>query len=94
MTESKKTREIVLKLIAILDILAEVDWTPESMLYIFVGSDMQEWEFYKGILLIQNWVEIHPNHSVWITTAGRAKQKEIQGMIAGATNIMRKEKES
>lgn len=63
-------------LCAILTTLDEVDFAPESSIYLAMGMDMSKWEFIKGFLC-QYGLATSENFAMRITESGRALAAKI-----------------
>lgn len=69
---------------AILTSLHESDsGTPESMLYIVCGMDMDKWNYVRGIMLRADWISIKGNY-VTLTAGGTKTAIEINAALAKA----------
>jgi hypothetical protein len=77
------TKQILLtRVAATLTTLAECDGgSPESMLYLAFGSDIEEWQVLRNILLQAKLVTIKANY-VQLTADGRKKAEEINAALA------------
>ena len=71
------TREELNKnLIAVIETLHEVDYAPESSLYLGLGSNMDTWQLVKSVLLAGK-LATFDNYQVRITEAGNNLYKKI-----------------
>jgi predicted transcriptional regulator len=69
-------------LCAILSTLAETNGSPESMLYIGIGMDMNRWEIIRRIMLAGALVEISQAHYVTLTEKGKELAAKIDAALA------------
>ena len=67
---------------AILTTLAEVEYAPESVCYLAVGADMEEWKDIKLGLWGTALIDIDDAHRVRITDKGRELAGKINAMVA------------
>lgn len=63
-------------LCAILTTLAEVDFAPESALYLGIGADFGTWQTLRSILLAGGLATVE-GHAVTITPKGRAVADKV-----------------
>jgi hypothetical protein len=70
-------------LCAILTTLAEVEFAPESMIYLAIGADMHKWEILKAILCSSG-LATSDNHAMSITAKGKELATKINDCMKGA----------
>ena len=75
--------ELNKKLCAVITTLDEVDFAPESSLYLGMGSSLEDWQTVKSVLIAGNLATIECN-AVRITPAGHALADKINAFVAGA----------
>ena len=72
---------LLTRIAAIITTLDETNGSPESMLYIFCGMDMQAYEAIRDILVEANLVTIK-GHYVTLTSEGKITAAKINAAIA------------
>lgn len=70
------TAALAARIAAILTTLAEVDGSPESMLYLALGGDITLWNRLRGIMVAAGWIAVK-GHYVTLTDAGRVVAGDI-----------------
>lgn len=78
-------KEMLAQVAAIITALAETNGSPESMLYVFVGMDINKWERMRYVLTsgVKPLVTIRSNY-VTLTSHGKLTADRINAAIAGA----------
>ena len=71
---------------AILATLEETNGSPESILYIFCDSNLEEWHFIRGILLEAKLIEINA-HYVTLTAKGQETAQKLNAATAKKENV-------
>lgn len=74
-------KELLLRVAAILTTLNESDWSPETMLYLGTGSNLDEWMQVK-FLLVSSGMVTAQHDTLAITDKGRELANRINA-IAG-----------
>lgn len=64
--------------------IAEVDFAPESMLYIGFSMDLPRYELIKRLALAAGLIESAQRHALRITDKGRKLAAELNGILADA----------
>lgn len=75
------TKQEQIEIAAIITTLAEVEGSPETMLYLGIGSDLDKWNGYKYALTASGLIEVNYNF-VTITDKGRDLAAKINATIA------------
>jgi len=71
---------LITRIAAILATLEETNGSPESMLYIFCGMNMDDYQAIRGILVDAGYVTIKGNY-VTLTASGRETARKINSVI-------------
>jgi hypothetical protein len=80
--EITMTREKLNALLcAIISTLAEVEYSPESTLYLGIGSDLEDWNTVKSVLLAGELATVE-NYTVRITQKGRDLAAKVNAFVA------------
>lgn len=74
-------KDLLVKIAAIISVLAEVDGSPESTLYLACGSDMALWEVIRSILVESGQVKIS-NHYARLTEVGKETAARLNHSLA------------
>ena len=72
--------ELLTRIAAILTTLDETKGSPESMLYIFMGMDMDKWSQVRNILIDADLVQIK-SHYVTLTPKGKETAQKLNKAI-------------
>jgi hypothetical protein len=80
-TANMTKQEINKYLCAILPTLNEVDYAPESMIYLAIGADAGKWEVLK-VLLCSSGLATSENYAMRITAKGRELAAKINAFVA------------
>ncbi len=68
-------------LCAIITTLDEVDYGPESTLYLGIGRDPEKWNRVKEVLVIGDLATFSEDHTVRLTPKGRAMAAKINAVM-------------
>ena len=79
--DNTTTRDINTLLAAIITTLAEVNGSPESMLYLGIGMDMDLWTKIRSMLVGAGIIRVQ-GHYVTLTDKGRELAGQINAAIA------------
>lgn len=74
-------QEINKYLCAILTTLNEVDFAPESMIYLAIGADLSKWQSLKGMLCAAG-LATSEHYAMRITAKGRELAAKINALVA------------
>ena len=72
--------DLILRVATIVSTLAEIDGSPESMLYVFCNMDMHGYETARDVLLQMELITIE-SHYVKLTAKGKDVARKINARI-------------